>query len=917
MAISRFPSGSEWRKWDLHAHTPLDPGWISAPNLSTEIQKRKFAREYINRAKATDLSVIAITDHNFCRTADDLLIPFIQEEATSAEITILPGFEVCLADCGGTHIIAIFSEGTNFLTIDGIVDQLFPPGSFRFKDSTVMPSDKNLHDFRKILEESRESYLLVFAHADRENGVLHRGHAGETRAKLWHHQAIRVAELSRSPSECTGFYKTVIDGTNARYARSMTYIVGSDCRGIQSGAVPEGRHVLGDRFTWIKADPTFEGLRQIVFEPIARVRIQEHRPDERPEYLTIQSVRFIDPDERFQPAPIPVNPDLTVIIGGKSTGKSILLSSIARAIDDKEVEERMKISGTAVRFIPRLDCEVRWRNGDINRISEEENKRRVTYLPQMYIHALVEDENRPKLSEIVLGFLRQNPDFEKSYNGLAVEAEARIPQLSAEVATLFAILSSWREISSRIRELGDPGAITAEIERLRKKQIEVQEASGFTEEETAKFRELTQKEKQLTQKISRLERLREACEEIVTQATSKIRSTGRELPELINQIQIANGLEDADVQPLRGPLDRLIEKIGGNIKAFEKEIASVKASTLATKIQQESELVNTRKDLEPLNQKIKNQQLANEIQQQIQVLEGKLEQIRLLEGEKASLEKQYWEGFESIKRLAQEHLVLKQNIVNLIKEPRFSQVGDGVEITASVEFDQEKFMSEFLECFDLRIPINRLGDFFEGNNLKWTAESHSTLLEGILKKLISDKELRLKTGWSVENVAPLLFHDYLFHRFSVSQNGEDIVSMSPGKQGLILLELLLHLNNAEYPILIDQPEDNLDNRTIYTKLVKFLREKKKRRQIVLVTHNPNLVVGADAEEVIVANQDGESRGENRDYQFEYVSGALECSFQDSSENSVLHSIGIREHVCEVLEGGAEAFRQREEKYCLG
>lgn len=83
-----------------------------------------------------------------------------------------------------------------------------------------------------------------------------------------------------------------------------------------------------------------------------------------------------------------------------------------------------------------------------------------------------------------------------------------------------------------------------------------------------------------------------------------------------------------------------------------------------------------------------------------------------------------------------------------------------------------------------------------------------------------------------------------------------------------------------------------------------------------MTHNPNLVVGADADEVIVANQDGESRGENREFRFEYVSGGLECSFSNPNENSVLFSKGIREHVCEVLEGGIEAFMQREEKYCL-
>jgi len=84
----------------------------------------------------------------------------------------------------------------------------------------------------------------------------------------------------------------------------------------------------------------------------------------------------------------------------------------------------------------------------------------------------------------------------------------------------------------------------------------------------------------------------------------------------------------------------------------------------------------------------------------------------------------------------------------------------------------------------------------------------------------------------------------------------------------------------------------------------------------MVTHNPNLVLGTDAEQVIVANQDGQGQGRNAKYRFEYISGAIECSFTDSKATSVLDAQGIREHVCHVLEGGKEAFQKREEKYCL-
>ena len=127
----------------------------------------------------------------------------------------------------------------------------------------------------------------------------------------------------------------------------------------------------------------------------------------------------------------------------------------------------------------------------------------------------------------------------------------------------------------------------------------------------------------------------------------------------------------------------------------------------------------------------------------------------------------------------------------------------------------------------------------------------------------------------------------------------------------------MNLSDEEWPILLDQPEDDLDNRSVYDDLVRFLKKKKVQRQIIVVTHNPNLVVGADAEETIVANQAGqEVNRENKKFQFEYVSGSLENSFEieDATENAILLRKGIRQHVCEILEGGKEAFRKREQKY---
>ena len=111
--------------------------------------------------------------------------------------------------------------------------------------------------------------------------------------------------------------------------------------------------------------------------------------------------------------------------------------------------------------------------------------------------------------------------------------------------------------------------------------------------------------------------------------------------------------------------------------------------------------------------------------------------------------------------------------------------------------------------------------------------------------------------------------------------------------------------------------DNLDNRTIYSQLNDFVRLRKADRQIIMVTHNANLVVGTDAECVIVSNQSGQRSGiENSEFRFEYYTGSLECSFTSQDDSGRLHTRGIREHVCEILEGGIQAFKERERKYGL-
>ncbi|HZT96874.1 MAG TPA: AAA family ATPase [Chloroflexota bacterium] len=138
--------------------------------------------------------------------------------------------------------------------------------------------------------------------------------------------------------------------------------------------------------------------------------------------------------------------------------------------------------------------------------------------------------------------------------------------------------------------------------------------------------------------------------------------------------------------------------------------------------------------------------------------------------------------------------------------------------------------------------------------------------------------------------------DHVRLTYTLTYDKLDIERLSPGLRGIVLLLLYLAVDRSESdPLIIDQPEENLDPESIYTELVRLFRDASRRRQIIMVTHNSNLVVNTDVDQVIVAHCDHLEEGKLPP--LEYLSGGLEDP-------------DVRQAVCDVLEGGAEAFRQR-------
>ena len=138
--------------------------------------------------------------------------------------------------------------------------------------------------------------------------------------------------------------------------------------------------------------------------------------------------------------------------------------------------------------------------------------------------------------------------------------------------------------------------------------------------------------------------------------------------------------------------------------------------------------------------------------------------------------------------------------------------------------------------------------------------------------------------------------NYLDPKFNITYGGKIIDFLSPGEKGTLLLIFYLLIDKDKRPIIIDQPEENLDNETVFQKLVKFIKKVKNSRQIIIVTHNPNLAVVCDSEQIIYAHIDKDNRN-----LVSYTTGSIE-------------NLGIRDFAINILEGTKPAFKNRKDKY---
>lgn len=681
----------------------------------------------------------------------------------------------------------------------------------------------------------------------------------------------------------------------------------------------------GQRFCWIKADSTFEGLKQTLYEPEDRVRIQAMRPDVKNDRFIISELQFVDPTTQFGNQKILLNDNLNAIIGGKSSGKSLLLYSIAKSIDPEQVQrtsDRLGFDGYKFNF----DFKVDWKNGESDLLSDtvSANKsRKITYIPQLYINHLVEKNNKDELNTLVKGILMQDAEFKQLYDQTNEEINKLSIEINGLVTSYLDIRKGGLEAGIQLKELGKPESIQKGLDTLVEALTKGQQSSSLSPEEFQKYNELAQS--------------RSKAHDLNELLLKKETALASFLEELSLSRKALFGEKDDDILIIKGSLDKVLddfEEIPSDILTvktsieseykllIQKVINEINALKISdSKMAVQKDISDLDKTLKPYIAKLSEQQELKKITLQIDVEKAKLLRSQALVAKIATLQKDYTDTRARIVNRIMNRFDLYKSIIEYINTVKTAINGE-VSLSSKLQYKKANF--ELFEQVN-KAAIKSDNHFYslfdeELVNYDLIIEILQHQLRTVDDKLyISDKDpVALKQRVTFEDVLKGLVRDNFEIDYTVTYKGDDLLSMSPGKKGTVLLILFLQISSSEYPILIDQPEDNLDNRTIYELLCQIIKIKKKDRQIIIVSHNANLVVSTDAENIIVADQGGQESelapGENR---FNYVNGSLEHAFsKDTAISNILLSQGIREHVCDILEGGGEAFKQRERKYAI-
>jgi len=964
--LALWPRGSEWRKWDLHVHTKADSRYRYDSDFSISNREQndtEYAKVFIEHVYSINkLGAIAITDHN----KGDWLDPIIEEnkrrisERGNEGITIFPGVETESHD--GIHLLVIFNPDSQSEEVKRSYRKLTWKETIEHFLTAigVTAGSNSKKTTEKILEEAEIwDALCIFAHVTSDKGFF-RHSGGTTKKRVYKHKLTQIFHIPNGGITDVG-QQNIIGGKDSNYCdeednpKSVSCISASDAKKLKD---------IATNNCWIKADPTFEGLKQIIYEPDDRRYIGEEAPRKLDRTKIIKSVSISKSNQWFEEdKAIEFNESLVSVIGGKGSGKTAILDLIAlatksyRCYEDDEAKSKSFLK-KALRELKGLKIKVEWDEGmpdEItvsDKIEESDEEGKVRYLPQDFIDQLCSEIGKSELEEQIENVIFQKipPEYKADYADFSSYKKA---QLSVINERKDRISNQIEEVNKKIYEY------KMIVDSKEKKKAE-------NEKNDADINKLDNEMKKILEVIGNTKNQKDIIDKLNSSIEKKSKLE-KKISEFKNKILRANGISNDILQFIDSAVE-FVDRIKAYLQIIDvkKEIIDeIKVVLCPINLQEviqsrkkeiEEEISKLQVDLKKVNEDIRvlkdkitieksKQDKIREINESLSILKRKKESLNE-EMKKIEISERELPGIsekrdvlfaEYFNLVFEEKEILKEIYSPLAQILQKSPEEDEKLFDFSILFNidinsmseeghklidlraEGKYRQKTLEAFkaDLK-KIDLKIDLEEKTLSQKSKDSIKMYLEEV-KDLFGISDQQIRSQLKRERYTELDFYNWLYSTkyydisYSIKFNGIELSNLSPGLKGVALLILFLELDKEDKrPILIDQPEENLDNRSIYSTLKDYFRKAKERRQTIIITHNPNLVVNADAEQVIVANFDrGMKKQKSR---ICYISGSLENTFQDTTTDNVLLMQGIREHVCEILEGGKEAFEKRERKY---
>lgn len=930
--MKEYSRGSEWRRWDLHVHTPGTNKNDQYEGTTIEECWDGFYRtisDYVGDGsdKVKSIVSIGITDYlsieNYKKVIAEKRLPdTIKLVIPNVELRMTP-----MSRNEGINIHFLF----NPVVVDELEDRFFSKLAFEYKDRPYSATKAQLVSLGKALDSSltedkaylkgvgqfipsvdslkklfsndpelRENTIIIVSNSSNDGVTGAANNFSYIEANSSDFDATRQsiyqfvdAIFSGNPSDISYFLGEKSDSPDEviRKCGSLKPCFhGCDAHTNAKLFEPDNQ-----RYCWIKSDPSFNGLKQVLYEPKDRVRISPLMPEEKSDYHVIDRIVIDDPD--FSPEPIQFNDKLSCIIGGKSTGKSILLHNLALTIDKNQVEEKTEKSKTKTRVLTKV--KVFWKDGEVNETGVQNDSHKIVYIPQTYLNQLSdENEEKTEIDSIIEEIILQNDNARISHEQMLKEIREYKPSLDKRIYDAVQINEEIQSIKKEMAEIGSRAGIEKQLDGLKKqKEIESKELS-ISEEDISKYDTAVSELTKLNVQLQTIENDISIVDSIVS---------------VVIPVETDKAMSDDVRKDISDAVSMIKEKADELWKEYKLKIIQ-KYQTKREKTV--TDMRNSEIVVDELKEQVESNEAITELSKRIQDEEQRLlifrDYDKKIDEKSEKLNKIISDLVQTFKRYddIQERYAASVN-------GEGSSLNEGSELTFSVliPFRTEAFCQRIKQLFDNRVlkskkDIINVEDF----NIDQFDE---TALEKLIKACLN-QTIPFSKSFTPESALRSILDNWYNVTYNVKMGDDLIDEMSPGKKALVLLKLLISLAESKSPILIDQPEDDLDNKSISDDLITFIKKKKIERQIIVVTHNANVVVSGDAEQVIVANQRGNTTPNNK-FRFEYRTGSIEDDlpvYDDSGTiiDGILNAQGIQQHICDILEGGEKAFAKRKNKY---